>query len=439
MEIKVLKQDKALLRRMLQHISLKPLLLLPLLFFNMLLSSQNLLPDRGFEKLAHSNCVSPEQAFKKMQFWYPLNATPDLFESSCLFDEMDFIFWDESLRAYEGNNYAGLWSRWNPNGSYFTEGIASPLIKPLEAGKIYMFEMAIYNQGSYQGLSESLSDCVLEPEKHIDLYLSHDSIEVINDFSNGTASTSATLVATLNSEEIQGDGTEDWTLVSTCFVAQGGEKHFAIIMPLGTFGDLPPCATTQASSGTSLSFYYHIDATSVTELSPDIQEKEVMACEEQSFEVNLLDLFDAPLLEDATFIWEDGQEGVFRTLSEKKDYTITASLSCTNIPLQLKVVPQICQTNIFVPNAFSPNSDGYNDLFQVFLADESAVRNFQLTIFDRWGNSLFQTNNPALGWDGKSRNQELSPGVYLWFISYDIADLDGVEKVLESGDVLILR
>lgn len=402
------------------------------------LAAQNLLPDGGFEKVLHSDCVSPEQGFKKTQFWYPLDATPDLFEKSCPFDELEFVFWDADIEPYEGNNYAGIWTRWNSNATYFTEGIATALIRPLKAGKTYLFEMAIRNQGTYQGLDESVSGCSLNPHKHIDLYLSTDSIRIINNHSNGTSSTSATMVATLDSEDIQGAGTDDWTLVSTCFEAQGGEMFFAIMMPLGTFGELPPCAATQASSGVFRSFYYNLDATSVTEL-PAEQERQINACEGQRFEVDLLKVFDLPFLNEASFHWEDGQEAVSRTLTVIKEYLIEARLDCGTIPLKLTVNPQICQTEFYIPNAFSPNSDGHNDRFEIYLADTNSIHNFRLSIFDRWGSILFQTVDPVVSWDGKSRNRDVPPGVYAWVLSYDISDGPGMKKVIESGDVLILR
>ena len=416
----------------------KTLFLFFLLWLSSSLFSQNLLPDGGFEKVTANNCVIPSQGFNKMQFWYILDATPDLFEKSCPFDESGFIFWDESIEAFEGNNYAGLWSRWNSNATYFTEGIATSLTQPLEAGKTYFFEMAIRNQGTFQGLVGAASGCELNPDRHIDLYVSEDSIRVINDFSNGTSTTSATLVGTLNSVAIQGPSSDGWTQIATCFEASGGEDFFALILPLGTFGDLPPCAETNLGSGIFRSFYYNLDAASITEL-PKALERNMSACEDQVFEVDLIDLFNFPLLEEATFLWEDGGEGELRNLSKTGTYTILAEIRCATIQLILNILPENCQSNIYVPNAFSPNGDGINDVFQAFLSDGNKIANFQMTIFDRWGAMLFQSTDPSLGWDGKSKNKAVAQGTYTWIINFDITTGEGIKKNVETGGVSLLR
>ncbi|MDH3245743.1 MAG: hypothetical protein OEM26_14080, partial [Saprospiraceae bacterium] len=237
------------------------LTLLPIWIF-----TQNLLPNPGFEQISTTGCTSPVEGFKKLEHWYHLDATPDLFQRSCPFDETEFAFWDESVEPFTGNNFIGLWSRWNSDDSYFSEGIAIKLAEPLQANTVYSFEMALLNQGSYQGLGGSFG-CSLNPDKHIDLYISHDSIVVVNNFAQGSARTEATQVASMHSEEVTADGSEGWKKVSTCFEALGGEQYFAIILPLGSFGPLPPCAATQATSGVFRSFYYYLDEFSLTELA----------------------------------------------------------------------------------------------------------------------------------------------------------------------------
>ena len=114
--------------------------ILYLVILPVFLPAQNLLPDGGFEKELVNNCASPVEAFKKLEHWYVLDATPDLFETGCYFNEDEFIFWEEGVTPYEGQNYAGIWSRWNSNNSFFTEGIATRFSQPLEAGKTYFLK-----------------------------------------------------------------------------------------------------------------------------------------------------------------------------------------------------------------------------------------------------------------------------------------------------------
>jgi len=67
----------------------------------------------------------------------------------------------------------------------------------------------------------------------------------------------------------------------------------------------------------------------------------------------------------------------------------------------------------YVPNAFSPNGDGINDEFMVTLSNYGF---FRMLIFDRWGEKLFETNNPFDGWDGTFKGAVLNPGVYVYYI-----------------------
>ena len=388
--------------------------------------------------LVDSDCRTPNTSFQRSQYWYLLDATPDLFDGRCDFDEKDFVFWEASTVPFEGSNHAGIWSRWNSNGTYFTEGIATSLTEPLQAGQTYYFQMALLNQGSFQGLEGSVTGCTLDPEKHIDLYLDFDSITVVNDFSTGSASTDARMVATLDSEVIQGGENDEWTLVSTCFEAQGGETHFALIMPLGTFGELPPCTETMATSGVFRSFYYHIDDLSL-DFSPESFEKEMVTCPNREIVVDLLDEFDFPLLSDAEFIWEDGFSGPARRLVEAGTYVVSVDVGCGSIPITLDITEIICADDVYVPNAFSPNNDGINDIFRVDLADGLDISSFRFSLFDRWGNIVFETRDPTFQWDGFLKGQKVLSGSYNYLLELGTINLEGEIISTSTGSLVILN
>jgi len=72
-----------------------------------------------------------------------------------------------------------------------------------------------------------------------------------------------------------------------------------------------------------------------------------------------------------------------------------------------------------VPNAFSPNKDGFNDEFKgvgVF----AGMKNFEMTVYDRWGNIIFTSFDPEKGWDGTVMEGEKKapPGVYVYLVQY---------------------
>jgi len=99
--------------------------------------------------------------------------------------------------------------------------------------------------------------------------------------------------------------------------------------------------------------------------------------------------------------------------------------------------------NVFVPNAFSPNGDGVNDLFRPFIGPGVANVNF-MRVFDRWGELVFSTDDLPVflptdlddsGWDGTLNGQLMNPGVYVYIIEVEF--VDGI-VLLFRGDVTLL-
>lgn len=91
--------------------------------------------------------------------------------------------------------------------------------------------------------------------------------------------------------------------------------------------------------------------------------------------------------------------------------------------------------DIVVPNVFTPNGDGYNDRF---IPEASAIENFVMKIYNRWGTLIFETTDYIEGWDGKINEKEVSDGVYYWIIQYQERFSDMGEKTL-SGSVSVVR
>ena len=71
--------------------------------------------------------------------------------------------------------------------------------------------------------------------------------------------------------------------------------------------------------------------------------------------------------------------------------------------------------NLFLPNTFTPNNDNINEQFGVY---ESGLQDYQMWIFNRWGEQIFYSNNSEQGWDGKYENRVVQDGIYAWKIVY---------------------
>jgi gliding motility-associated-like protein len=93
--------------------------------------------------------------------------------------------------------------------------------------------------------------------------------------------------------------------------------------------------------------------------------------------------------------------------------------------------------NVYVPNAFSPNEDGVNDVLEAQVG--CTVTEFDLKIFNRWGQLVFASVNEETGWDGTSKGQ-LAPSstyVYVLKIAYDVEGAAKSEVI--TGEVSLLR
>jgi gliding motility-associated-like protein len=88
---------------------------------------------------------------------------------------------------------------------------------------------------------------------------------------------------------------------------------------------------------------------------------------------------------------------------------------------------------IFVPDIFSPNGDGAND---ILYARGSQIDKIEFTVFDRWGNQLFNSKNSNTGWDGTVNGKLVNAGVYVYYVK---ALLDSGDLLEFKGDVTLVR
>ncbi|RFC55841.1 PKD domain-containing protein [Brumimicrobium aurantiacum] len=73
------------------------------------------------------------------------------------------------------------------------------------------------------------------------------------------------------------------------------------------------------------------------------------------------------------------------------------------------------QTTFYVPTAFTPDNDDYNEVFLPIIYD---VTDYQFEIYDRWGSKIFETTNTKEGWNGRVNGKIAKDGVYIWRIKY---------------------
>jgi gliding motility-associated-like protein len=132
----------------------------------------------------------------------------------------------------------------------------------------------------------------------------------------------------------------------------------------------------------------------------------------------------------ASYQWNTGDTTYYITVTEEGSYSVIVQTieGCTSTnSAYLKDMYMPFYFN--VPNAFTPNGDGMNDTFRP-VATGDLIRQFSMVIYNRWGQMIFETNNPAEGWDGK----DAPAGGYSWVISYS----DIKEKVYQTKGIVTL-
>jgi gliding motility-associated-like protein len=95
--------------------------------------------------------------------------------------------------------------------------------------------------------------------------------------------------------------------------------------------------------------------------------------------------------------WQDGTTNPTYVVTQAGLYTLTATNSCGSTFDDVLFSNGVC--TIFVPKAFTPNDDGLNDLFKILGTD--LLTQFNLKIFNRYGQIVFETNDKSKGWDGR--------------------------------------
>ncbi len=117
--------------------------------------------------------------------------------------------------------------------------------------------------------------------------------------------------------------------------------------------------------------------------------------------------------------------------------TVTDSNGCTDQACVMIYVETPCPANLdlSVPNAFSPNGDGHNDVITLHGWKE-CVTNFVFIIYDRWGEKVFESDDPAKVWDGIFKGKPMDPAVFAYYIS---ATNNNNEPFIRKGNITLLR
>ena len=102
--------------------------------------------------------------------------------------------------------------------------------------------------------------------------------------------------------------------------------------------------------------------------------------------------------------------------------------------ITIVVLSNICdEPDIFIPNTFTPNGDGNNDIFNV---RGNNIDISYLAVYNRWGEKVFDSNDKKTGWDGTYKNKAANPDVFAYYVK--IKCFNG-KDYLKKGNITLIR
>ena len=393
--------------------------------------------------------------------------------------------------AHSGVAYAGIYMYYHTNDfKDYREYIETKLLQPMQFGHTYLIKFQVSISASH-----SFGGHVLSVDK-IGAYLSdtllHDSLPAGNDY--------LTLTPSIQSPPgIYISDTTSWTNIEETYLAHGGEQWIT----LGHFKDEHPqndsflYRVVPTDDGDSLSYcFMYIDDVCVTDITDNTTDTAFCA---PSFPIALhtatipgdclwstgatsqvitittpgtywrqvtgdclyhTDTFRVAAAPSSglgtitnicpgtevtlgvpqpntNFLWSNGDTQCCVTTGAPGRYALTVSNICATISDSTELTAAPCENCLIAPNAFSPNDDGRNDRFHII--PRCSIGGFHMSIYNRWGQQLYQSTDISDGWDGTFNGTAQEIGTYVYYIEYSFATQTGTKKETMKGDVILVR
>ncbi|MCK9398907.1 MAG: gliding motility-associated C-terminal domain-containing protein [Bacteroidales bacterium] len=237
-------------------------------------------------------------------------------------------------------------------------------------------------------------------------------------------------------------------LVSIMSIALGNQPpiDYSWIYPSGDTSSFDPIffSVTQADAGNyTLLATDHVGCSDQKTINLIVSDNPVAAFHgSDTLEFHPSDVLDAGT-GLSSYLWNTGDttESIMINSEGKYWVEMESQFGCTgrdSIYIKL-TTDEIPSNYIFIPNAFSPDGDGLNDIFAA-IATSDYIQKFHMLIFDRWGGEIFESNNIMLGWDGTKHGTPLPGGIYTYKITYSIYSSFGdYTDQVRLGTVMLVR
>ncbi|HEY0752085.1 MAG TPA: gliding motility-associated C-terminal domain-containing protein, partial [Chitinophagaceae bacterium] len=139
----------------------------------------------------------------------------------------------------------------------------------------------------------------------------------------------------------------------------------------------------------------------------------------------------------STYLWSTGATDSFIAVNTAGTYQVLVSNACGTASDDAIIAIEVCSDDIYFPSAFTPNYDGRNDLFKAAYMNGVSVTDYNLKVFNRWGQLVFKTDDYTKGWDGIFKGKMQQTEVFVWIAEYKKSTSG--ELIRKKGTVTLLR
>ena len=133
--------------------------------------------------------------------------------------------------------------------------------------------------------------------------------------------------------------------------------------------------------------------------------------------------------ESITINYPEGEQASYNAM-----LITTSDLGCVDTLVRLiRILPEVI---LYAPNTFTPDGDQYNQTWKIYMEGVD-IYDFNLFVYNRWGQVVWESHDPSIGWDGQFNGRSVMAGAYTWVI--DVGNIVNDERLTYSGNVNIIR
>jgi len=401
--------------------------------------AQNLVPNPGFEYF--NNCPSTRSeivfspaydSFPSVTDWVsPLNVTtPDYYNvcATSAFVAVPYNTYNGYRQPHGGNAYAGI-SMFTgfplrPQIDDYREYLQTRLSEPLMQGHTYY--ISFFVDQTYH-LADDFN--IISVDK-IGLCLTDHKVDTVLDFAHKVLALDIQPQVESPAGVFFTDSSK-WVKVHGTYMATGGEQwltigYFANAVPVSCRLLHSPVASLDSIHCTA---YMYVDDVCVIDM--------------QNVHVHDTTIYSSsfPMVLQAAdvhgeYIWNTGGKGSAQLIQFPGTYWRMAWGDCEYAIDTIHVIKQNIDECLWLPNAFTPNNDGLNDKFGPVPHCFTGFYYYDFSIYNRWGQRIFDTDDPEKQWDGRWKGRLQDPNTYFYMLQYTLVAHPGYKSVSAIGNDL---